>query len=239
MNYLMLCFALGVVVGTSVMWWRVRALKTAMMTMMLRENSDAIEQHLMREVEELQQQIAHESFQRAQAIAAYDLELQQLQNDHQGLLVQLTMQFSGISADVLGSSQTLSRDVGALLGLVKTFERWHSDMNILITHNREMHAKNDEFSAIVRQVVIVTLNASIEAARAGELGRGFAVVANEMRSLATRAEKLSKDYRANLYQNDLITTHTFQDLQAGGKMIIASVVGLDLTNKNIQRALKA
>ena len=239
MDNSILCFSLGVVLATSVMWWRVRVLKAAMMTMMPRDNADAVEQHLTWKVEELQQQIAHESHQREQAIAACDLELQQLQDDHQELLVQLTTQFSGISADVLGRSHSLASDVAALLGLVKTFERWHSDMNILITHNREMHAKNDEFSSIVRQVVIVTLNASIEAARAGELGRGFAVVADEMRTLATRAEKLSKDYRANLYQNDLITTHTFQDLQAGGKMIIASVVGLDLTNKIIQKALLA
>ena len=237
MDNLIFCFSLGVIVGACVMWWRVLVLKKAMMTMVLYKNADAVKQHLMRKVEELQQQIAHESFRREQATAAYDLELQQRQEGQQRVLTQLTTQFSGVSANVLVSSHSLARDVNALLGLVKTFERWHGDMNILITHNREMHAKNDEFSSIVRQVVIVTLNASIEAARAGELGRGFAVVADEMRSLAARAEKLSKDYRANLYQNDLITTHTFQDLQAGGKMIIASVVGLDLINKNIQRAL--
>lgn len=239
MDNLILFFSLGVVVGTSIMWWRVRALKKAMMNMMPIENADAVEKNLMLEVEELRQQIEHESHQREQEAAAYDLELQQLQEDHRLLLAQLNTQFSKISADVLGSSQSLAGDVDSLLGLVKTFERWHDDMNVLITHNREMHAKNDEFSSIVRQVVIVTLNASIEAARAGELGRGFAVVADEMRSLATRAERLSKDYRANLYQNDLITTNTFQDLQAGGKMIIASVVGLNLLNKNIQKTLLA
>jgi len=110
---------------------------------------------------------------------------------------------------------------------------------MLIRHNSEMHALNDDFAMIVRQMVIVTLNASIEAARAGEHGRGFAVVASEMRNLATRAEKLSNDYRARLYENDLITTTTFQGLQAGGKMIMGSVIGLDLINKKTQQALQA
>jgi methyl-accepting chemotaxis protein len=131
----------------------------------------------------------------------------------------------------------LGDEIRTLHGLAKTFERWHADMNILIAHNREMHTKNDEFSTLVRQVVIVTLNASIEAARAGEMGRGFAVVADEMRTLATRAASLSKDYRDNLYANDLITTTTFQDLQAGGKMIMGSVIGLDLLNKKTKESL--
>jgi len=64
-------------------------------------------------------------------------------------------------------------------------------------------------------------------------------VAAEVRDLAQRAEKLSKSYRSSLYQNDLITTTTFQDLQAGGKMIVGAVIGLDLINKKTREALAA
>ena len=58
-----------------------------------------------------------------------------------------------------------------------------------------------------------------------------------MRNLASRAEKLSSNYRARLYENDLITTTTFQGLQAGGKMIMGSVIGIDLINKKTREAL--
>lgn len=140
-------------------------------------------------------------------------------------------------ATALDSSKALAADIQTLLNLVKTFERWHADMSELITQNRAMHEKNDEFASIVKYMVIVTLNASIEAARAGASGRGFAVVADEMRSLAARAESLSKSYRNSLYLNDLVTTTTFQDLQAGGKMIIGSLIGLNSINNKIQEQL--
>ena len=137
----------------------------------------------------------------------------------------------------LSSCASVADGVQTLLGAVKTFERWHTDMNTLIKHNRHMHAMNEDFAAIVRQMVVVTLNASIEAARAGSFGRGFSEVAKELRHLATRAENLSNDYRRNLYENDLITTITFQDLQAGGKMIIGSVVTLGLSNDKTKESL--
>jgi methyl-accepting chemotaxis protein len=132
----------------------------------------------------------------------------------------------------------LATAIEELLGVSKTFERWHADMSVLLKHNHGMHQKNDDFALIVRQMVIVTLNASIEAARAGEMGRGFAVVADEMRSLASRAESLSADYRRNLYENDLITTATFQDMQAGGKMIMGALTGLELINQKSLTALQ-
>jgi methyl-accepting chemotaxis protein len=140
---------------------------------------------------------------------------------------------------VRNHNQALAAAIDELRGVSKTFDRWHSDMNILLTHNHGMHQKNDDFALIVRQMVIVTLNASIEAARAGEMGRGFAVVADEMRSLAGRAESLSTDYRRNLYENDLIATSTFQDMQAGGKMIMGALTGLDQINQKSLTALQS
>jgi hypothetical protein len=137
----------------------------------------------------------------------------------------------------LAACDKLEAEIQSLLGLVNTFERWHADMNILVTHNRAMHSKNDDFALIVKKVVIVALNASIEAARAGAQGRGFAIVAEEMRSLAIRAESLSTEYRKSLYENDLITTATFQDLQAGGKMITGAVMGLNVYAQKSKNAL--
>nr|WP_265112898.1 methyl-accepting chemotaxis protein [Herbaspirillum sp. alder98] len=188
-------------------------------------------------LEQQQQEVAAQRALLEQQLLHHEERLEEIRGEGQRTVLQLgasnTQQLARVMENCDASQDTISR----LLGLMRTFERWHDDMNVLIAHNREMHRKNDEFALIVNQVVIVALNASIEAARAGAHGRGFAVVASEVRDLAQRAEKLSKSYRANLYQNDLITTTTFQDLQAGGKMIVGAVIGLEQINRRTRESL--
>lgn len=127
----------------------------------------------------------------------------------------------------------LQKDVAGLLTILSTLNRWDDEMSKLMQQNTYMLNQNREFSDIVKQTVILALNASIEAARAGEAGRGFAVVADEVRSLATRAEGFSANYRDSLYKNDLVTTATFQDIQASGKMILTAVHALDSRLKKL------
>jgi hypothetical protein len=121
----------------------------------------------------------------------------------------------------------LQKDVSSLLSILSTLHRWDDEMSILMQQNKYMLNQNNEFSVIVKKTVVLALNAAIEAARAGESGHGFAVVADEVRSLATRAEGFSSNYRDSLNKSDLVTTSTFQDIQASGKMIFAAVHAID------------
>ena len=132
-----------------------------------------------------------------------------------------------LKADILRDIEKLANDASHLRKAAITFEHWQEEMDSLMGQNREMHSQNTEFGAIVKHIVIVSLNAAIEAARAGETGRTFAVVADEVRTLASRSEALSRDYSSSLYKNDLTTTATFQEIQADGKMIVSAIGSLE------------
>ncbi len=238
MTEMLLAFVAGLAISGGVAAWRLRRLQgqlvdavpAADVAARARQMQDAITS-LQAEAEQLRSDLAAAERGLAQA-------RQGQEHQHTQALQLVMRQANDMQSDASEHSNKAASAIADLLGVSKTFERWHADMNILLTHNQGMHSKNDDFARIVQQMIIVTLNASIEAARAGEMGRGFAVVAEEMRSLASRAEALSKEYRRALYENDLITTATFQDMQAGGKMIIGAVTGLDLINRKTLSALQ-
>ena len=139
--------------------------------------------------------------------------------------------------ELLRHAGQMADDVAGLKGVAMVFERWHDEMSSLMVQNRDMHAKNDELASIVNQVAMLALNAAIEAARAGAAGRGFTVVATEVRALARRCEALARDYSVSLHKNDMTTTATFQDIQAGGKMMMAAISGLELMATQLRAKL--
>ncbi|WOB09835.1 methyl-accepting chemotaxis protein [Piscinibacter gummiphilus] len=231
--------ALGLVIGAGTTFWWGRK-RTAEAVELARTTAvQAVEQASAVTVAELQRQLEEQARSAAAERAALEAQHHEQHRTHQMLLKTVSSGTQTLKNHALEGADRLGGTIDKLLGLIETFERWNDELNQLLQHNREMHSKNDEFAQIVNQVIIVALNASIEAARAGDQGRGFAVVAAEVRDLATRADKLSKDYRSNLYKNDLITGATFQDLQAGGKMIMGALNELRLLNGKTRQAVMA
>jgi len=92
---------------------------------------------------------------------------------------------------------------------------------------------------IAEQTNLLALNAAIEAARAGEHGRGFAVVADEVRKLAERSGRETKQIAELIQQVQAGTQEAVRAMASGARKVEHGTEKADLAGKALAEILAA
>ena len=112
--------------------------------------------------------------------------------------------------------ESIKNNQEMLTTLQKTNSKVVDAMEDIMSGSKKIAGIITLINDVAFQTNLLALNASVEAARAGEHGKGFAVVATEVRKLAHRSAKASKEI-GDLIENSLESIETGRNLVTEGE----------------------
>ncbi|MGE5497055.1 MAG: methyl-accepting chemotaxis protein [Syntrophothermus sp.] len=148
-----------------------------------------------------------------------------------------TSKNTGLAAEASAKAGQIARDgeniIQATVNGMNKIAEVVSRASMMVS---ELGKNSDQIGEIVQviediadQTNLLALNAAIEAARAGEQGRGFAVVADEVRKLAERTTKATKEIGGMIKKIQSDTSNAVDSINEGTKEVEK---GMELAQKS-------
>lgn len=189
-----------------------------------REQKQAVEQGIaaVNELASAISQIANSAHEQARLV--YDS--QQIVRDMAHAVQEVASTAQSLSVSTQQTSQSAEAGGEAIKKTLLGMERIKETVLSGAGSIRELGERSRKIGEIVRvigdiadQTNLLALNAAIEAARAGEHGKGFAVVAEEVRRLAERSARATKEISALVSSIEEGVSHSVKGMEAVTKEV--------------------